>query len=627
MPWSHVKRAAFAAAGTAALLLLASLNRTGVGTVMPLVMVVTLLVSMTQPAAGALIVFGLGPVTPMLSVVADVNQTGVHFTEALLLAFIAGASLRRVTSAVTVSVAPLVLWPSVLLIAAALASAAVQEPVLAAQQQPPVTAIAYGRALFRDYLVAHNNVTLAVQFSEGLLVLILVADSVGRAPHWRDRAVRMLVAGGTGAAALNVVRLLIAAARRPQVFEALRAYAVDARISAQYSDWNAAGSYFAMVLVVAVGLARIRPAVYAAPAMVIAAALWLTGSRTAMAVVLLIAVAAACLRLRRPTISRAAALAGLLILVGVLAGLGWRYYPSARNDPASFSWNTRLVLWKAGVRMMAHDPLFGVGVGRFYDLSPDYAESVLAVIWRPHENAHNNFVQMLAELGVPGLLFFVAVIGGTLVTSARVARLRGWSLPAGLTAYLLTCLTGHPLLVPEAAYPFWAVMGLAAADTEPVRRTTRAWRGWVAGCAVAAYALSIPPRTTAALRNANLENTTVGLSAWQQEPAGRFRWATVRSSFYYPSSGRAVRIPLRRGPDSPPEVVVRVIVDGQEADRLRLRGDGDWRIVRIVRRPEGTDPAFLRVDLTVVDPTTLDPLTSSASRMLMVGQPSIVWQP
>src|SRR5215207_5069457 len=33
---------------------------------------------------------------------------------------------------------------------------------------------------------------------------------------------------------------------------------------------------------------------------------------------------------------------------------------------------------------------------------------------------------------------------------------------AGTAAYVLTCATGHPLLVPEAALPFWAAFGAVA---------------------------------------------------------------------------------------------------------------------------------------------------------------------
>jgi hypothetical protein len=277
--------------------------------------------------------------------------------------------------------------------------------------------------------------------------------------------------------------------------------------------------------------------------------------------------------------------------------------------------------------MMATDPLFGVGVGRYYDLSPTYAPSVLAVIWRAHENAHNNFVQVLAELGAPGLIFFVTVVGGAWLTAVRAARRDGdWSLPAAIGTFLLTCLTGHPLLVLEAAFPFWTAVGMAAAQDADTVRPRRRTATVVAACVVVLFAVSVPSRAMKAIKNADRENTTVGLSVWQRDGGNRFRWGDSRSSFYYSASGQAIRIPLRRGPDAPPDVVVRIYFDGQESDRLRLHGDEDWRMVRIVRPHQGSDAAFFRIDLDVVDVNTLRPLPA-APRMLMVGQPSILWQP
>lgn len=619
-------RVALALFGAAALLLLTGMLRPSVGILMPAVIFGTAALSMWRPTTAILILVGLGPVVTALSILTHADQTGIHFTEALVLAFIGGTCLRRVVTPAAPSAAPYVVWPAVLLIAAALASAFVQEPAIAAEQQPAVGAWAYSRVFLRDYFVLHNNLTTAIELVEGLLLVLLAADLFARHPLHRPAALRMLIAGATGAAALNVVRLLMAALRQPDALRALREYAVNARISAQYSDWNAAGSYFAMVLVIACAFALHRRFAYAAPAVVIAAALWLTGSRTAIAAVMVVALIATVVVLRPTNRRRAALFTVVIALLAIAAVAGWRYYPAARNDSPAFSLTTRVPLWRAGVRMMATDPLFGVGVGRFYDLSPSYAAPVLAVIWRARENAHNNFVQTLAELGVPGLIFFILIVGGAWFRAARAARTHhDWSLPSAVGTYLLTCLTGHPLLVLEAAFPFWIVVGMAAAHGPAATHPRRRWPAIAAACVIAGYAISVPARATTALKNADRENTAVGLSKWQREGDVRFRWADSRSSFYYAASGRSIRIPLRPGPDAPADIVVRVFFDGQEADRVRLQTGEDWRMVRIVRPRQGSDAAFFRIDLEVVDAGTLQPLPG-APRLLMVGQPSIVFE-
>ena len=61
---------------------------------------------------------------------------------------------------------------------------------------------------------------------------------------------------------------------------------------------------------------------------------------------------------------------GLIVL---LAGALWQFYPHEKNATASAAWQIRLELAKAALRMAADHPVFGVGLGRFYELSAEYA--------------------------------------------------------------------------------------------------------------------------------------------------------------------------------------------------------------------------------------------------------------
>ena len=65
----------------------------------------------------------------------------------------------------------------------------------------------------------------------------------------------------------------------------------------------------------------------------------------------------------------------------------------------------RQVAWKAGIRMIETHPLFGVGLGNFKPLSASYEDPGEIVI----SVAHNSYIEMAAELGIPGLLLFVGV--------------------------------------------------------------------------------------------------------------------------------------------------------------------------------------------------------------------------
>ena len=61
-------------------------------------------------------------------------------------------------------------------------------------------------------------------------------------------------------------------------------------------------------------------------------------------------------------------------------------------------------------RLLARNPAFGVGIGQYYELSGD--EMLHLPVGRIYirQNAHNNFLQILAELGVVGFVCFGALL-------------------------------------------------------------------------------------------------------------------------------------------------------------------------------------------------------------------------
>ncbi len=119
---------------------------------------------------------------------------------------------------------------------------------------------------------------------------------------------------------------------------------------------------------------------------------------------------------------------------------------------------------KIALNVTLEHPVFGAGLGRFWELSNVYMN-----------NAHNNFLQISAELGIPAVLLFV-LVGGLAVRASwrdteRWGPARGLSM--GLAVFLLTCMAGHPLLISGAAYPFWMALGFAAIGDRGPALSTR----------------------------------------------------------------------------------------------------------------------------------------------------------
>ena len=87
----------------------------------------------------------------------------------------------------------------------------------------------------------------------------------------------------------------------------------------------------------------------------------------------------------------------------------------------------RTDIWKVGWRMVESQPMHGVGAGNFQDASihfllvePGALERDEFIVDEPAV-AHNLYLQILAELGIVGLVLFLGVIGASLWASVKAA--------------------------------------------------------------------------------------------------------------------------------------------------------------------------------------------------------------
>ncbi len=165
---------------------------------------------------------------------------------------------------------------------------------------------------------------------EGLALLLYAAHYCLAQPDFRSRLARMLVVGGLAAAFFNVwffVHELIETGQPAAYFQDFFA---NRRWTAHVADVNAAGSFFAMVLFIPLGLSVAQKTFRAAriaAGLALGLALWMTASRTAL--VAAMAVGVICLarlviaRSHRGWRSSAIALAAL-----AGSGRGCRFVPA-----------------------------------------------------------------------------------------------------------------------------------------------------------------------------------------------------------------------------------------------------------------------------------------------------------
>ena len=421
------------------------------------------------------------------------------------------------------------------------------------------------------------------------------------------------------------------------------------RTSAHIGDVNAAASYFGMMLFVALGVAARRwekatrwpGGAWVAAAIIEAAALWITGSRTGIAVATIAFGVAAvwALSARWSPTGRAAAVTAILI-TAVLAG-GARAWTLRRDQGASF----RRQFTETSVRMIAARPAFGIGVGQYYDASPLYLTPEMAWVYGS-QNAHNFFLQVAGELGLVGLALFVMFVGLIVARSAwalvhRPGDMRLLGCLAGVVVMVATWLTGHPLLLDEVAFPFWMLLGLLAglggsvlSDLRPLSDRVQAperepgpvatggpwdWRtvavlvvfavAGVGGLRAAGQPL-VPPASPG----------VDGLEPWETDASGtRYRWTHEYASVFVPRGATRVYIPARLPLDVPGigAMIVDAHVAGGNAGTTLV--GSSWTMLNVVLPPLQSLQGYKRVDLRV--PRTWQPAVYApgSSDMRKVG--------
>jgi cytochrome c-type biogenesis protein CcmH/NrfG len=145
--------------------------------------------------------------------------------------------------------------------------------------------------------------------------------------------------------------------------------------------------------------------------------------------------------------------------------------------------------WRIAVRMVEHHPLGGEGAGGFTRVWLQERPALLFV-----RDAHNLYLEALAELGPVGLALLLVALGTPLVAARRAAAHADG--PAALAAY--AALLAHAALDWDWELPAVALSTLLLAVSlvrlgppEPVRALTSTARGVVLGGAILLVAAAI----------------------------------------------------------------------------------------------------------------------------------------
>lgn len=190
---------------------------------------------------------------------------------------------------------------------------------------------------------------------------------------------------------------------------------------------------------------------------------------------------------------RAAAVgAGLAIALSVIPSFEARQTRDPAGDPiagvhsvaaeqrGAWSVFARLGIWRNTVEMIRERPLAGVGLGAFPLVYPRFSRAAAsdgATLRDRVESAHNDYLQALAEFGVPGLAFLalglwaiVRLAGIALADSAALDPVAAAAILGGIGLLAQAAFSPtftQPALLAAAAVFVGSIAGLAARVPDP----------------------------------------------------------------------------------------------------------------------------------------------------------------
>lgn len=497
---------------------------------------------------------------------------------------------------------------------------------------------------------------------EGTALFLSAFTLCARDPGLRGRLVTMVVAGAVGASALSFVRLAMAVVGEVNPNTSFVIQWKNALLSApellalRWSIFtpkiNTAASLFVLVAPLALAAAAARTgrrSGWIAAASVIVAALWINGTRVAIIAAILVLLAAFAWFVRqhrRRRVLGPAMVVGLLVLSAGLVGTAYQHLYVEKADALS-ALRYRGMFTETSVRMFASRPIFGVGIGQYYLLAEQFAPERLLPDYR-RVQAHNPFLQTAAELGVFGLVAFTWLIGAAFWLVARALRERPHDAYlvgalAGVTAFLLTTASsGHPLLLEVTAYPFWIVLGLAAAEgfrgrpaADPITSNdqpqeerppatvgARGWGTWGTVLGIGLILTSLPVRLDREVRKIDFAQVAYGLHDWETAAGARYRWTTGQVTLFIDASTTFIELPLRApliettGP-----MHIEVFLDGRLASRLELSRP-EWHPLQMMIPPSDRPYRALELNITPTwIPAALLPGSTDTRELgVMVGE-------
>ncbi len=642
------------------------------------------LASFWKPEYGLLIVAVVAPLGLVINRILETDP--IRTSESFVLAFLAGVMLRNIVSKTTKPDDSSTHHWLYLLLLVVIGSCIAQLVTQHLWQNYP---LAFVEQVFAYFATRYHGpvgdlriwirpanfeyIATTILFVTGILLAIITESTIGQQQQTARRLAAAVVLGAciaslsgsilgvqffeTDADGMAVARLNSQEDGVTRTFIAM--FTSDTRWAGFTGKVSSAGSFLVLVVGIAIGgIARNSryTLLWSAGAVVTTLMLLLAGSRAAIAAAVVTATALYGFHWvtskdnnRRHLIWGAVS---IIILIGIVLVFRWEALTNYLPTVLQHRWG----LTVASARMLASEPLFGVGISQFYPLSQQFSPDEFLLLndstyLGARTNAHNYFLQVAAELGVLGLIAFVLSLYGPIraslhhITSKRNSRFLTGTF-AGIICFLLTCLTGQPLIIAIVGYPFWIALGLLGALNNMAHRvehsdasssSQRMVVNTRAPHAIVIVGLLIV--TTLTLAKASRDRTDIDLTRidygfydWETEGGianvpfrvgTEYRWSRGDSTIFLPQNTEQVTIPLRAAAGFSGEAAtVNIRANGHLIDTIVLEGNL-WHQISVpltTSRQQDVTRLDFNVSPTWV-PSAVDPDSNDHRQLgIMIGE-------
>jgi O-antigen ligase len=316
-------------------------------------------------------------------------------------------------------------------------------------------------ALLSTLLAAREHAlsSYAIGKTAGLFYVVGLSLAAARClPRGSELTVlRALAAGALWSAVIGLVGF---AAWLHGIPTSLMQY--DRLCSTMTDDPNIYGGLLAVGLLVTVADTERSPASRLARALVIGSALVLTGSRSGLVGGLIGLVFYSFVRQRDPWIATGRAAYGFVAAVAGGAAIlttdpGW-HTAMAFWDRVSrlFSIDSRFRLYERALEQFSEHPIFGLGVGGFWDSNTWYESGLVF-----HSAVHNTYLWALVDLGVAGGILVAALFAAGIGRCVRVGRLLAYDSAAMVAGALVIMATFNLFIDGLYQRHLWVLMACA----------------------------------------------------------------------------------------------------------------------------------------------------------------------